>query len=171
LELALNNGVDPITGLQIGPQTGKPTQFKDFEALYKAFKRQLQYITDLKIRVNNYIERMYANYAPAPFLSVVIRDCIANGRDYYNGGPRYNTNYIQCCGIGTVTDSLSAIKKHVFEDKNLPMEQLLTALKNNFKEQEPLRLRLANKTPFYGNDNDYADRIMQRVYGSLKTEY
>ena len=110
---------------------------------------------------------MYAKYAPAPFLSVVIRDCIASGKDYYNAGPRYNTNYIQCCGIGTVTDSLSAIKKHVFEEKNIPMEQLLTALKNNFEEQEPLRLRLANKTPFYGNDNDYADRIMQRVYGSL----
>jgi formate C-acetyltransferase len=167
LELALNNGMDPITQQQIGPQTGKPGQFKDFEGLFKAFKRQLQYITDLKIRVNNYIERMYANYAPAPFLSVVIRDCIASGKDYYNGGPRYNTNYIQCCGIGTVTDSLSAIKKHVFEEENLPMEQLLAALKNNFKEQEALRLRLANKTPFYGNDDDYADSIMQRVYGSL----
>jgi formate C-acetyltransferase len=167
LELALNNGVDPIPHQQIGPQTGEPTQFKDFDALYAAFNRQLQYITDLKIRVNNYIERMYANYAPAPFLSVVIRDCIATGKDYYNGGPRYNTNYIQCCGIGTVTDSLSAIKKHVFEEKDLTMEQLLAALKINFKGQEPLRLRLANKTPFYGNDNDFADKIMQRVYESL----
>jgi formate C-acetyltransferase len=167
LELALNNGVDPIAHQQIGPQTGEPAQFKDFDALYTAFNRQLQYITDLKIRVNNYIERMYANNAPAPFLSVVIRDCITNGKDYYNGGPRYNTNYIQCCGIGTVTDSLSAIKKHVFEEKDLTMEQLLGALKNNFKGQEPLRLRLANKTPFYGNDNDYADGIMQRVYESL----
>ena len=167
LELALNNGTDPIGQQQIGPQTGDPSQFKDFDALYTAFNHQLQYITDLKIRVNNYIERMYANYAPAPFLSVVIGDCIANGRDYYNGGPRYNTNYIQCCGIGTVTDSLSAIKKHVFEEKNISFEQLLMALKNNFKELEPLRLRLVNKTPFYGNDADYADKIMQRVYGSL----
>jgi len=167
LELALNNGTDPIGQQQIGPQTGDPSQFKDFDALYTAFNHQLQYITDLKIRVNNYIERIYANYAPAPFLSVVIGDCIANGRDYYNGGPRYNTNYIQCCGIGTVTDSLSAIKKHVFEEKNISFEQLLMALKNNFKELEPLRLRLVNKTPFYGNDADYADKIMQRVYGSL----
>jgi formate C-acetyltransferase len=167
LELALNNGVDPISQQQIGPQTGEPSQFKEFDELYAAFNRQLQYITDLKIRVNNYIERMYANYAPAPFLSVVIRDCIANGRDYYNGGPRYNTNYIQCCGIGTVTDSLSAVKKHVFEEKDIPMQQLLTALGSDFKGQEPLRLRLANKTPFYGNDDDYADGIMQRVYNSL----
>ncbi len=167
LELALNNGRDPITRQQIGPQTGDPTKFDNFDDLYAAFTRQLQYITDLKIRVNNYIERMYANCAPAPFLSVVISDCIANGQDYYNGGPRYNTNYIQCCGIGTVTDSLSAIKKHVFEEKSLPMAQLLSALKSNFKGQEPMRLRLVNKTPFYGNDDDYADTIMQRVYNSL----
>jgi formate C-acetyltransferase len=167
LELALNNGIDPLTGKKIGPRTGNPAAFKKFDALYNAFDRQLQYIVDLKIRVNNYIERMYATYAPAPFLSVVIKDCIARGKDYNDAGPRYNTNYIQCCGIGTITDSLSAIKKHVFEEKELTMEQLMGALKKNFKGQEPLRLRLFNKTPFYGNDDDYADSIMQRVFSSL----
>ena len=95
------------------------------------------------------------------------RDCIKNGKDYYNGGPRYNTNYIQCCGIGTVTDSLSAIRKHIFEDKTLTMDVLLDALKLNFRDQEALRLRLLNKTPFFGNDDDRADTIMQRVYESL----
>ncbi len=167
LELALNNGTDPLTGQIIGPQTGAPAGFKCFDELYEAFDRQLQYIVDLKISVNNYIERMYANYAPAPFLSVVIQDCIANGRDYYDAGPRYNTNYIQCCGIGTITDSLSAIKKHVYEDNLISMEQLGAALQNNFKGQETLRLRLFNKTPFYGNDEEYADSLMQRVYNSL----
>jgi len=167
LELALNNGVDPLTGDRIGPPTGDPAGFKNFDGLYQAFERQLQYIVDLKIRVNNYIERLYATHAPAPFLSVVIRDCIANGRDYYNAGPRYNTNYIQCCGIGTITDSLSAIKKHVFEENQISMPQLLAALRGNFKAQEALRLRLFNKTPFYGNDEEFADSIMQRVYGSL----
>lgn len=167
LELALNNGTDPMTGEQIGPPTGEPARFNGFDELYEAFDRQLQYIVDLKIRVNNYIERMYANDAPAPFLSVLIRDCIARGRDYYDAGPRYNTNYIQCCGIGTVTDSLSAVKMHVFEKNQISMQQLLAALRDNFKQQEALRLRLANKTPFYGNDDDYADSIMQRIYGSL----
>jgi len=167
LELTLNNGIDPISNRQIGPQTGDPTAFENFEHLYRAFDRQLQHLVDLKIGVNNAIERMYANHAPAPFLSVVIRDCIAKGRDYNDGGPRYNTSYIQCCGIGTVTDSLAAIKKHVFESNEITMADLLEALKNNFKNQEPLRLRLFNKTPFFGNDDDYADSIMQRVYASL----
>jgi len=170
LELALNNGVDPLTGRKVGLETGDPREFRDFDELYDAFARQLRYVVDLKIRVNNYIERMFATYAPATFLSVVINDCIANGKDYYNGGPRYNTNYIQCCGIGTVTDSMSAIKKHVFEDKAVTMEHLLDALSKNFKGEEVLRLRLLNKTPLYGNDDDYADSIMQRVYASLFEE-
>ncbi len=166
-ELALNDGRDPITGKRIGIGTGNPWTFKHFNDLYDAFEKQLQYIVTLKLHVNNYIERMYAAYSPAPFLSVVIKDCIEKGKDYYNGGPRYNTNYIQCCGIGTITDSLAAIKKHLFEDKAVTMEHLLQALANNFEGDESLRLRLWNRTPFYGNDDDYADHIMQRVYNSL----
>ncbi len=167
LELTLFNGVDPISGKLVGVETGDPMAFETLDDLYVAFERQLHHIVDMKIRVNNYIERMFAVNSPAPFLSVVIRDCIKKGKDYYNGGPRYNTNYIQCCGIGTITDSISAIKKHVFEDKSIAMDTLLHALQNNFMGQEALRLRLLNKTPFFCNDDDRADTIMQRVYGSL----
>lgn len=167
LELALNNGVDPLTGRQVGPATGDPLAFTSFDALYDAFENQLNWVVDLKIRVNNYIERMYARHSPAPFLSVVINDCIAKGRDYYDGGPRYNTNYIQCCGIGTVTDSLSAINTHVYQEKAVGMERLLKALAADFRGEELLRRQLQNKTPFFGNDDDRADVIMQRVYDSL----
>jgi formate C-acetyltransferase len=167
LELTLNNGTDPQTGQTTGLQTGDPRLFVKFDELYGAFVEQLGYIVDLKIRINNYIERMFAKYAPAPFLSVVIADCIAKGKDYYDGGPRYNTNYIQCCGIGTVTDSLSAIKKHVFENQTVSMDELLAALKGNFDGYEALRSRLVNKTPFFGNDDDIADNLMQRVYADL----
>lgn len=169
LEITLNNGTDPLTGKQVGLQTGDPRDFTSYEALYDAFTRQLEYIVTLKIEVNNYIERMYAKYSPAPFLSVVINDCIEKGKDYYDGGPRYNTNYIQCCGIGTITDSLSAIKSHIFEKNTFSWEQLLDALACNFADNEPLRLTLWNKTPFFGNDDDRADTIMQQIYESLFT--
>jgi formate C-acetyltransferase len=167
LELALNNGVDPLTGTQVGPATGDPLTFTSFDQVYAAFEEQLAWVVDLKVRVNNAIERMYALHSPAPFLSVVINGCIAKGQDYYNGGPRYNTNYIQCCGIGTITDSLSAIKTHVFDEKTVRMDRLLKALALNFTGEDLLRNQLKNKTPFFGNDDDRADAIMKRVYDSL----
>ncbi|MGE5652918.1 MAG: trans-4-hydroxy-L-proline dehydratase [Bacillota bacterium] len=170
MELTLFNGVDPLTGKQIGLRTGDPCQFASFEQFYRAFEQQLHYVVQTKIRVNNYLEHMYATYAPAPFLSVLISDCIAKGRDYYNGGPRYNTTYIQCCGIGTITDSLSAVKKHIFDDGTVTMNQLIAALHANFAGYEPLRQILLNKTPCFGNDDDAADALMQRVYASLLKE-
>ncbi|MDR1915278.1 MAG: glycyl radical protein [Synergistaceae bacterium] len=167
LEITLNNGVDPMTGKMIGLETGNPDGFKTFDDLYSAFERQLEYVVDTKIEVDNYLRSRYAEFFPATFLSVLIRDCVKNGRDYYNGGPRYNSDYIQCTGIGTITDSLSAIKKHVFDEKTVPITRLIEACNKNWEDCEALRLTMWNKTPFYGNDDDYADSIMQRVYGSL----
>jgi len=167
LEITLNNGIDPLSGKMAGLQTGDPIDFKTYEELYHAFVKQLQYVVDLKMRVSNYIDRMFAKYAPAPFLSVVIDDCISNGRDYYDAGPRYNTSYIQCCGLGTVTDSFSALKKHVFEDRTFSLERVIKALKMNFEGEEVLRQTIINRTPFFGNDDDYADTIAVKIYNDL----
>ncbi len=167
IEITLNNGTDPLTGKIAGIKTGDPLRFKNFEELYSAFLKQLNFIVDLKVRVSNYIDRMFAKYAPAPFLSVVIDDCISAGKDYYNGGPRYNTNYIQCTGLGTVTDSLSVLKKHVFEEGNFSMKTLLKAVAKNFEGDEKLRQQIINRTPFFGNDDEYADSIASQVYNDL----
>ena len=110
---------------------------------------------------------MFAKYAPAPFLSVVIDDCISKGKDYYNGGPRYNTNYIQCTGLATVTDSLSVLKKHVFEEKRFTMDRILNAVAANFEGEEMLRQIIINRTPFFGNDEEYADNLSVQVYNDL----
>ena len=167
LEITLNNGIDPLTGKVAGIETGDPRNFKSFDELYEAFLKQLNFVVDQKIRVSNYIDQMFAKYAPAPFLSVVIEDCISKGKDYYNGGPRYNTNYIQCTGLGTTTDSLSVLKKHVFEDKTFSMETILDAVAKNFEGEEVLRQRILNRTPFFGNDDEYADTIAVQVYNDL----
>ena len=167
LELALNDGRDPVGGKQLGPHTGDPRTFASFEALYAAFEEQLRHVIDVKMRGNHYIERMYARYAPAPYLSVITDDCIAKGRDYNDGGPRYNTNYIQGVGIGSISDALSAIQTHVYGEGSLSMDAMLAALTANFEGHEPTRLMLANRTPRYGNDDERADALMQRVFESF----
>jgi len=167
LEVTLNNGIDPVTGNMAGIATGDPREFASYDELYAAFLKQLNFIVETKIRVSNYIDRMFAKYAPAPFLSVVIEDCISKGRDYYDGGPRYNTNYIQCTGLGTITDSLAALKTHVFEKQTFDMERILSAVSNNFDGDEFLRQTIVNKTPFFGNDDDFADDIALKVYADL----
>ncbi len=167
LEITLNNGIDPVTGKQAGIASGDPLGFNNYAELYSAFLKQLNFIVDTKVRVSNYIDRMFAKYAPAPFLSVVIEDCISRGKDYYDGGPRYNTNYIQCTGLGTVTDSLSTLKKHVFKNQTFSMERILDAVAKNFAGEEFLRQTIINKTPFFGNDDDAADDIALQVYADL----
>ncbi|MBE3113552.1 MAG: glycyl radical protein [Actinobacteria bacterium] len=170
LEITLNNGIDPQTGKKIGIESGEPTQFNSFKELLAAFKRQLHHFIDIKIRGNNIIERLYAAYMPAPFLSIIISDCIAKGKDYNAGGARYNTDYIQGVGIGTITDSLSAIKYHVFDQKNINIEKLKEVLKGNFIGHEEIRQLFLNKTPRYGNDDDYADDIMKLVFNAFYQE-
>jgi formate C-acetyltransferase len=163
-ELTLNNGVDPKTGKQIGLETGAPENFGTFEQLFEAFRRQVNYLMDVKMRGNNVIERLYATYMPAPFLSVLIDDCIAKGKDYHDGGARYNTNYVQGVGLGTATDALAAVKYHVFDEHTVSMSELLEALRNDFGGSESLQQTLWQRTPKYGNDDDYADDIMRAVF-------
>ena len=165
-ELACNNGVDPSSGRQIGPQTGDTRQFTSYQQLMDAYKEQLKYFIDIKIKGNNIIERLFANYMPAPFMSILMDDCIARGLDYHNGGSRYKPTYIQGVGIGTVTDSLAAVKHNVFDKQDLTMDELLTAMQVNFDRYEQLRHILLEHSPKYGNDDDYADTITEEVFNA-----
>jgi len=164
LELTLNNGVDPKTGKQIGLETGAPEHFGTFEQLFEAFRRQVNHLMDIKMRGNNVIERLYATYMPAPFLSILIDDCIARGKDYHDGGARYNTNDVQGVGLGTITDALTALKHHVFDERTVPMPKLLAAMRADFEGDEALQRTLWQRTPKYGNDDDYADEVMRTVF-------
>ena len=170
LEITLNDGFDPRTRKKIGIETGDPRQFQSYDDLFAAFRKQLRHFIDIKIRGTNVIERLYAKHLPAPFLSMLVNDCIAKGRDYNDGGPRYNSTYIMGVAPGTCTDSLAAIKYHVFDHRNLTMDDLLEALHANFEGHERTRLMLWNKTPKYGNDDDYADAILAQVFDAYFEE-
>ncbi len=164
LEIALHDGVDPRTGSLVGARTGDPRSFRSFDEVAAAFEKQVRRFVDVKIRGNNVIERLYAGFMPAPFLSLLIDDCVARGRDYHDGGARYNTSYIQGVGLGTMADAMTALKFHVFDEMTVSMEAFLAALEGDFEGREQLRQTLLNKTPRYGNDDDYADAEMVRVF-------
>ena len=164
LELALHDGVDPRTGKQLGPHTGTLAELDSYDKLYAAFTAQMKHFIDIKVRGSNVIESLYARYMPVPFLSVITNDCIARGRDYNAGGARYNTSYIQGVGIGTITDSLAAIKKYVYERGDVTLERLVNALEHDFEGEGWLLALLKTRAPKYGNDDDYADSIMSRVF-------
>jgi formate C-acetyltransferase len=170
LEITLHNGFDPRTGKQIGLKTGEPSSFKSFDELFNAYRKQLAHFLNIKLKGNQIIERLYATEMPAPFLSVLIDDCIKKGMDYNAGGARYNNNYIQMVGLGSITDSLSAIKDVVFDNKKFSLTELIEILDRNFENAEDVRQWLLNKTHKYGNDDDYADSIMQMVFNACFEE-
>ena len=164
LELTLNNGYDKVGDNQLGLQLGYAKDFVTYEQLFAAYKKQIEYFADIKVAGSNKITGIYAKYMPAPFLSIITDDCISNGLDYNAGGARYNTNYLQGVGIGTITDSLTAIKYNVYDNNKFSMEELMTALDENFVGHDAIYNMVKNRTPKYGNDDDYADDVMKQVF-------
>ena len=182
LELALHDGADPRTGRQLGLHTGQPDAFRSLEALFAAFRAQLRHFIEIKIRGSRLIERMYADHMPAPFLSVLIDDCILKGVDYNAGGARYNNTFIQMVGLGSMADCLSALHQFCFDATDaksngksgkgvtMPLAELVGMLDRDFAEQEVLRQRLVNRTHKYGNDDAYADDLMLKVFNACFEE-
>jgi formate C-acetyltransferase len=164
LELTLNNGIDPLTGKQLGPKTGNPEDFTDFEQFMATYRTMLRHFIDIKIGGSNIIEKIWASQMPAPFLSAIIDDCIANGRDYNAGGARYNTSYIQGVGLGTMTDCMTSIKYNVFDKQRFTMKQLLEMLQVDFEGFDREFASLLYETPKYGNDDDTADQHVTKVF-------
>ena len=164
LEVTLNNGFDPRTGVQVGPKTGDPSEFRTFEEFMLAYRDQISYFADIKVRGNNVIEKTFAIHLPVPFLSLLLEDCIARGKDYNAGGARYNTTYIQGVGLGSITDILTSVKHNIYEQKRFTWNEMLTALRNNFEGAEQMQYDMIYNTPKYGNDDDYADAQAVAVF-------
>jgi formate C-acetyltransferase len=159
LELALNDGIDRLTGEQLGPKTGSPSKFSTFEEVIDAFQKQVAYFVELKVKYDNIFRDIYAAHCPVLYTSAVIDDCIKKGQDWHSGGARYNQAVISGVGLGTISDALSAVKKHIFDKRNFTMDELIKALDEDFQGHDILRTALLNKTPYYGNDDNHADSL------------
>jgi formate C-acetyltransferase len=163
VELALNDGRDLQTGKQIGPRTGDPRTFASFEQFLDAFKTQLHYLVQWIIRVNNLADVGRARWEPVPYLSALVGGCLESGKDANAGGARFNFLTVEGVALATAADSIAAVKKLVYETKQIAMRDLLTALKANFEGHENLRQMLVNRAPKYGNDDPYADDIAREI--------
>ncbi|MFA5206974.1 MAG: pyruvate formate lyase family protein, partial [Lentisphaeria bacterium] len=163
LELALFDGCDPRTGEQMGPHTGTLAAFADFDALWRAYAAQVDFLARRMVYHCNRGELMQRERGPLPCWSVLTDACIERGRDITNGGALYNYHSICLLGTANTADSLMAVKKLVFEDKKVTAADLLAALKDNFAGREELRQLLLKQAPKYGNDVAEVDALARRV--------
>ena len=158
LELALNDGVDRLTGEQLGPRTGDPGGFT-FDQVIGAFRAQVEHFVSLKVRYDDTVRDIYARHCPVPFTSAVIDDCVQDAVDWHAGGSHYKIATMSAVALGTVADALAGIRRHVFDGPTATMAELIDALDRDWEGHELLRQRLVNKTPHYGNGDDYADQL------------
>ncbi|MBW1984295.1 MAG: formate C-acetyltransferase/glycerol dehydratase family glycyl radical enzyme, partial [Deltaproteobacteria bacterium] len=162
LEYALNCGIDPSSGKKMGASTPDPLSFKSINDVMEAYLAQLKFFVEKCVTINNVVEVLDQEYLPQPFLSALIDECIERGEDCRTY--KYIPNsIIQPTGQITAINSLAAMKKLIFEEKKVTMQQLLDALKNNWEGEEVLRQKFIH-APKFGNDDDYADSIAQEFY-------
>jgi pyruvate formate-lyase/glycerol dehydratase family glycyl radical enzyme len=170
LELALNNGVNPLTGTQLGPRTGDLCELTTFEKLMEAFHKQMAYGLNLKMIYDGIARQTYAEFCPVPFTSLLIDDCLQRGKDYHDGGAHYNLPMVCGVGTGTIADSLAAIKKLVYEEKRISLKELVDALVSDFERQERLWQMLRNRAPKWGNGDNYVDNLAHDVVEMFTNE-
>lgn len=163
LEHVLFRGVSLSNGEKEGLDTGDPLAFQSFDELYAAYVKQMHDRIDFQCQRR--LENFGLSYmiAPDPLFSAITYDCVKKGRDISQDGARYIFHLILATGLADAVDSLAAMKKLVFEDKSVSMQELIDALKNNWEGAERLRMQMINAVPKFGNDNDYVDEIAVRL--------
>jgi pyruvate formate-lyase/glycerol dehydratase family glycyl radical enzyme len=163
VELALNDGRDMAGGRQVGPRTGEPKTFTSYDQYVSAFKSQLHHLLEWVICVNDMADAGRARWEPVPYISALVDGCLESGKDSNAGGARYNFLTVEGIALSTAVDSLAAVKKLVFDNRQITMQQLVEAVQANFDGHESLRQALLNKAPKYGNDDPYVDDIAREI--------
>ena len=174
LELTMNNGVDPVTGEQLGPKTGELETLDTLEKLQNALYTQIDYFMDLMIRGFNIVGALHASRQPVAFNSLLMNDCIEKGKALQCGGARYSESGAFLVSVGNTADAVAAIDTIVNKEKRLTAKELLDVLACNFEGKEDIRQMLLKKAPKYGNDNEYVDAIaagLVRHYAENLTKY
>jgi len=174
MELVYGNGkdmlpyLDPMSGkwtplTQDGPKTGDLKELDTFEKFYKAYETQTKYV--LRRMVENYekSENIRYNFNPTPYLSVLVNGCAEKGLDVTQGGAEISLVTMEAVTYATTVDSLLAVKYLVYDKKECTLEELVKALKANWKGYEVLQNKALYKAPKYGRDDDEADALAKKV--------
>jgi formate C-acetyltransferase len=163
LELGLNDGVDPGSGEQVGPRTGKIDTLQSVDAIIDAMQAQMRHA--LEAERAQFPPLTDEDKAQCSFTleSVFLEACIENGREWRLGGTQYWHKSQHGSGIGSVADSLAAIQRVVFDEGQLTLSELRDAINSDFEDHEPLRQQLLNRCPKYGNDEEGVDALAVRV--------
>jgi formate C-acetyltransferase len=163
LELALHDGVDPLTGRQLGPRTGDLREAATFEDVFDAFAGQMDHHLARSAEYVRAHERQWPQINPSPLIAGTIDDCLARGMDVGQGGAHYNSVGFVGVALANAADALMGIKKTVFDDKRFTMSQLLDAIDGDFEDNEPMRQYLLNRVPKWGNGDEEADAIAKQT--------
>jgi formate C-acetyltransferase len=167
LEWVLNDGVDPVGGEALGSMTGDPRKFESFDELLAAYKKQVEDYYDYSVDLHHHLEKVYYEDATYfPFCSALLQDCIAAGKDATRGGGRYQqleAFVFVDRGMQDVSDSMIAMKRLIFEQKKISMDELITAIEADFEGYEEMRQMLLAQ-PKYGNDEDEPDELAVHLW-------
>ncbi|MBQ4040676.1 MAG: hypothetical protein IJC91_06015, partial [Oscillospiraceae bacterium] len=176
LMMALNNGVNPMNGAKC-PDRVCSGHFKDMKSMDEvraAFEKISDWMLTWSATLNNYTEHEFPRLFPFPNLSISTTGCMESGKDVSEGGAKYNSYGGTATGLATTADSLTAIKYMVFDKKLITADEYMKALLANWEGYEPLRQRILNEVPHYGNADPYADMEMKYVidlYYNLSRKY
>jgi len=166
-EIVLNNGMEPRSGIQLLKLNGKDGSYKNYDELWQAWKTALSYYFDLAVVCDLVCDRSLKYHDADAFASSTVDCCLERGKTLKNGGAKYDYVSQSNIGMSVVGDSLAAIKKLVFDDKILTIDDLKNALSKNFEGTDGARIRqLCRKAPKFGNDDDYVDNIVADIFDS-----
>ena len=166
IDLALHNGIASKTGKEIGLKTGDPRHFKTFDEFYDAFKKQVEYVFSRQMWYDRLVDQVKPKYYQQPLVSMLLPGCLEKGKDFAQGGlSHYRITLRKDRGIIPAADSLTAVKKLIYEDSNkLTMDGLLEALDSNFAGDSGEQIRqMCFSVAKYGNDIDEADFMVRDV--------
>jgi formate C-acetyltransferase len=166
VELALHDGLDPLSGEQIGPHTGDPRDFCSFEELFGAYLTQMETILERSAECVRAHERQWPQINPSPLIAGTIDDCLARGKDIGQGGAHYNSVGVVGAALANACDSLLAVRQAVYDQKQYTMSQLLDALASDYSGHEATRQYLLNRVPKWGNNDPRADSLARRIAGA-----